>query len=139
MLITHPISVISIPQYIQILWNNINVGCFYLHKSARRQQYFQLLAQANNPPDIIEFASVFFDEQLVLKINRQQQVSLNLLRDFYQDNPYYLQKIKPQFVCSPPQFILDWESNFCNLLVVDHRNYDWLNWGYNRSNLTRAS
>ena len=114
MLITHPnpISVISPPQYIQILWNNINVGCFYLQK-AHRQQYFQLLSQAKTPPNIIDFVWVLFDEQLVLKIDRKQQVYLNFLRDFYRYNPDYLQQIKSQFVCYPPQFLLDWEAKFC--------------------------
>ena len=114
MLITQKILEIPLPQYIQILWNNINVGCFYLNKAANRQQYFQLLAQAHNPPDIIDFASVFFDGQLVLKLDREAKVFHNLLRDFYQDNPYYLQQIKSQFVCYPPRFILDWERNFCH-------------------------
>ncbi len=121
MLITQKILGISLPQYIQILWNNINVGCFYLNKAASRQQYFQLLAQAHNPPDIIDFASVFFDEQLVLKLDREQKVSHNLLRDFYQDNPCYLQQIKSQFICYPSQFILDWESNFCHCKLGTRR------------------
>ena len=52
---------------IQILWNDLNVGCFYLINPPSRQQYFQLLKKANNPPQELKFISVFFRWRISFK------------------------------------------------------------------------
>ena len=98
---------------IQILWNDLNVGCFYLVHSPSRKEYFQLLEKVKNPPKELKFISVFFDRELVLKLDCQRKCSLNLLEYFYLENPLFFQKNQHKFVCYPPQLLLDWEANFC--------------------------
>ena len=106
----------TLPRQIQILWNQIDIGCFYLLNATDRQQYLQLLSLAKSPPRQLFFVSVLFDELLVLQLDIKQNSSINLLQDFYRKHPNYLQTIKAKFVCYPPQFLLDWEFNFCQKL-----------------------
>ena len=99
-------------EQIQILCNNLNIGCFYLKNSSSRQ-YFQLLKKVQNPPREIKTISVLFNNNLVLEIDDKHDCSLNLLEEFYTDCPLFFQKNQHKFVCYPPQILLAWEANFC--------------------------